>query len=493
LLSDTSFLSHATWKRWTILLASACALFFLYFFGLTRTGMLGPDEPRYAAIGQAMARTGDWITPRLWEKPWFEKPPLLYWLTAAAFKAGLGKDMAPRLPVALFSVGFLIYFFVALHREFGEHAAFYATAVLATSAGWLAFSHIAVTDLPMSAAFAAAMLIVIRIAIVSRGLADESVCPTLSHNGLRLRGAGAFACQPVAAGVLLGLAVLAKGLVPLALFLPAVWFLRGRLRGLLVILATAAAVALPWYAAVTSINGPAFLQEFFWKHHLERYITGALLHERPFWFYLPVLVAGLFPWSPCLLLLFSKPFYSDRRVRFLAAWFAWGFIFFSLSRNKLPGYLLPLLPPLAALLGIALSKAQAGTAKMVALMATSAALLGFVPAIQDLLPQSLLHGFSRAQFHLPLVWILPAIAIIVASMFLERTGHRGLAITLVSMVIVLSVARLVWQTYPELDQKVSPRGFWVFHGGSITCSSDSDRGRHYGLNYYAGRNIPDCD
>jgi hypothetical protein len=148
---------------------------------------------------------------------------------------------------------------------------------------------------------------------------------------------------------------------------------------------------------------------------------------------------------------------------------------------------------LAALLGIALSKAQAGTAKILALIATSAALLGFVPAIQDLLPQALLHGISRAQLHLPLVWTLPAIAIIVATVFLERTGRRELAITLISMVIVLSVARLVWQTYPELDQKVSPRGFWVSHGGSITCSSDSDRSRRYGLNYYAGHDLPDCN
>ena len=211
-------LSETAWKRATILLALAIALFFLYFFGLTRTGLLGPDEPRYAAIGQAMAQTADWITPRLWGKPWFEKPPLLYWMTGAAFKAGLDQDMAPRVPVALFSVAFLIYFFLALLREFGERAAFFATAILATSAGWLAFSHIAVTDLPMSVAFAAAMLIVIRTATVR---------------------------ESASAGVLLGIAVLAKGLVPLALFLPAVWFLRNRLRALLVIFAAAAVVALP--------------------------------------------------------------------------------------------------------------------------------------------------------------------------------------------------------------------------------------------------------
>src|SRR6516162_506563 len=73
---------------------------FLYLYGLSATGLLGPDEPRYAAVGREMARSGDWVTPRLWGDPWFEKPPLLYWMAAAGFLLGLGPEMAPRLPVA---------------------------------------------------------------------------------------------------------------------------------------------------------------------------------------------------------------------------------------------------------------------------------------------------------------------------------------------------------------------------------------------------------
>jgi len=242
-----------------------CAAFFLYFFGLTRAGMLGPDEPRYAAIGRAMAQSGDWITPRLWGHPWFEKPALLYWMTALAFKAGLNQDLAPRLPVALAGVAFLLYFAIALRRDFGDRAAFFSTAMLATSAGWLAFSHVAVTDLPMSIAFAGAMLAV---------LGGQSA---------------------VLAGILLGAAVLAKGLVPLALFLPAFWFWRKRARDLIVLLAAAAVVAAPWYVLVSLRNGSPFLEEFFWKHHFARYVSGSLLHARPFWFYAPVLAAGLFP------------------------------------------------------------------------------------------------------------------------------------------------------------------------------------------------------
>src|ERR1700693_4693052 len=102
------------WLAAAALLASP-----LYFFRLSGTGLLGPDEPRYAAIGREMAHSGDWITPRLWGQPWFEKPALLYWMTGAAFRMGLGPDLAPRLPVAIMSVAFLAFFWWMLRREFG--------------------------------------------------------------------------------------------------------------------------------------------------------------------------------------------------------------------------------------------------------------------------------------------------------------------------------------------------------------------------------------
>ena len=158
--------------------------------------MLGPDEPRYAAIGREMARSGDWITPRLWGVAMVRKTRLLYWMTGAAFRLGFNEDLAPRVPVALLSVLFLIFFQWILSREFGARAAWTATVVLGTSAAWLGYSFIGTTDLPMAAAFSAAML--------------------LSLDWIRT---GDRRRLPLAAA-LLGIAVLAKGLVPLALTLP---------------------------------------------------------------------------------------------------------------------------------------------------------------------------------------------------------------------------------------------------------------------------------
>ena len=448
-----------------VAILSAIGLGFLYFFGLTRTGLVGPDEPRYAAIGRAMAATGDWITPRLWGQPWFEKPALLYWMTATGFKLGLGTELAPRVPVALASIAFLVYFFVALRREFGVRAAAYSTAILATSAGWLVYSHVAVTDLPMSAAFAAAMLMVLSRSTEPRALAS---------------------------GFLLGLAILAKGLVPLVLFIPALWFLRHRIRDLAILFGTTALVAAPWYALVTLRNGSAFVEEFFWKQHFGRFLTGALEHGQPIWFYIPVLLAGLFPWIPLLALLFNRSLYRDRRARFLLACFVWGFLFFSASRNKLPGYLLPLLPSLATLLGIAMAEARAKSSKIMIALAACVALLYFIPALSDALPRALAEGISRASFHLPLLWIVPVLAISFACALLEKTGRRDFAIALVVLGMATSTLRLIWQVYPVLDREVSGRVLWLAGSPSITCLSPMNRSQRYGVQYYADRSIPDC-
>ena len=451
----------------TLAILSGVCLFFLYFFGLTRTGLVGPDEPRYAAIGRAMAASGDWITPRLWGAPWFEKPALLYWMTAAGFKAGLGVDLAPRLPVAIASIAFLIYFFVVLRREFGQRAAFYSAIILATSAGWLAYSHIAITDLPLSAAFAAAMFT------------------------LALSDARGSVTAALAAGVLLGLAVLAKGLVPLALFLPALWFLRHRIRDLAIVFAMAAAVALPWYALVASRN-PTFIDEFIWKHHFGRFLNSALQHQQPLWFYVPVLLAGLFPWTPLLALLFNARFFQDLRARFLLAWFAWGLVFFSVSRNKLPGYLLPLLPAVAALLGMAAAEAREKSPKLMVLLAASATLLCLVPPLQDALPQVLLVGVSHTPLHIITLWIVPALLIGLGCAWWERAGQRDIAVAGVAALTVISVITIVWRVYPQLDRQVSGRAFWRTHGKSITCLPKTNRSERYGIDYYTDRDLPDC-
>jgi 4-amino-4-deoxy-L-arabinose transferase-like glycosyltransferase len=248
--------------------------YFLYLFGLTSAGMVGPDEPRYASIGREMARSGDWITPRLWGQPWFEKPALLYWMTGAAFRLGFGPDLAPRLPVALLSLAFLALYWWMLRREFGAPIAWLATLILSTSGGWWAYSQSGVTDLPLSATFAAAMLLAL---------------PWIARRDQRL--------LPIASAML-ALAALAKGPAPLILAAPLAVSWRSfrdllRLRVVVPFLL----IALPWYVLCYLRNGAPFVHDFFWVQNFQRFTTPALQHVYPWWYYIPALALLLLPWT----------------------------------------------------------------------------------------------------------------------------------------------------------------------------------------------------
>ncbi|HWR50175.1 MAG TPA: glycosyltransferase family 39 protein [Bryobacteraceae bacterium] len=442
---------------------AAVAVFLLLLWNLDGAGLLGPDEPRYASIGRDMARSGDWITPRLWGEPWFEKPPLLYWMTAAGFTLGLGPEAAPRLPVALLSAGFLAVFFIVLRREFGARAAAYATAALGTSAAWIAYSRVAVTDLPLAATFSAFLLLCV---------------PWIARGEKR---------QLPVAGAMLGLAVLAKGLVPLVLALPLIWFARKRWRDAVIPALVGIAVAAPWYVLVTLRHGRAFINEFFLEHHFGRFATEALRHEQPFWFYLPVLLAGLFPWIAAAPLAVRTR--GDVRRRVLLAVVFFGFVFFSASRNKLPGYLLPLVPAAAALIGISLAELR----RPRWVLAACAATLGILPLIATILPAALERGIT----HAPLAgaaWAaaIPALALAAA---IALTGKRDAAVAGIVAGMAVGVVWTASQVFPALDRTVSARAFWneAASKRALTCVGQTHRSWRYNLNYYSGTPLPACE
>jgi 4-amino-4-deoxy-L-arabinose transferase-like glycosyltransferase len=363
------------------LLAGILVLFggyILYIQQMPSRGLVGPDEPRYASIAREMAQSGDWVTPRLNGEPWFEKPALLYWLGAAADNFGIEDDQATRLPVALLSIAFLCFFYWQLRREFGPPAAAYATLILATSAGWVAYSQVGVFDIPLAVFVSSALLILLP------WIANPSAA-----NRWRI----------AAFGALLGAAFLAKGLVgPAIAFLALLSVCRDR-KPLQVArdlfhpraLVSFAVLALPWYVLCYLQNGPAFLNEFFWRHHVDRIASESIQHVEPFWYYVPVLLGALLPWTPLLAAIPKADFRGDARLRFLLVWSAGTFVMFSLVTNKLPGYLLPLLPPLAALAGIRLAAAPIPRTAL----AAAAAAWVMLPLAERVLPGAKTWAWSN--------------------------------------------------------------------------------------------------
>jgi 4-amino-4-deoxy-L-arabinose transferase-like glycosyltransferase len=437
-------------------LALAAAAFLigcLYFADLSGMGLVSKDEPRYADIARAMARTGDWILPRLWGAPWFEKPPLLYWLSAIGFSARLGPEAAPRLPVAVLSVAFLFYFWSRLRRIWNEKVATLAAGMLATSVGWLAYSHVAVTDLPLSAWFTAAVLFWIE---------------------------GALGCAAVA----LGCAVLAKSLVPLVLFVPVLavdlparkqWL---RAKPFLIFLA----VVLPWHIAAYIRGGYEWFRVLFVEQQFGRYFTPERQHVQPWWYYAPVLLLLLFPWFPLMPLALRSR--KDRGAKILLAVSGFGFVFFSASLNKLPGYILPLVPALCVLMALGLDR----LAEAARLPALAVLLLGALPLAAAVVPAALATrlGAVALPWNQSTPWLVAAAIIAVILVFIARSFVFPSA-------FALAACGFLWfqfAVFPAIDQLASARPVWL--KTHPDCAPESDRGLAYGLNYYAERALPPC-
>jgi 4-amino-4-deoxy-L-arabinose transferase-like glycosyltransferase len=361
----------------------------------------------------------------------------------------------------------LLFFHATLAREFSPRVALTATAILSTSAGWAAYSFVAVTDLPMSAALGAAMLI---------ALFGPSAFPSRAREQV---------FQGFLSGALLGLAILAKGFGPLLLMLPA--FLIARQKRLAMI-AGCALIAAPWYVLCALRNPGVFWNEFFWRHQVERYLHPTFEHVQPFWFYVPVLLAGLFPWTPLAALLLRPKTYDDPRVRFLAFWLVVALAFFSYPQTKLPGYVLPLLPALAIVLAVALDKAP-GTAWWIG---SSVLLLAAVPTIASILPDAVLSGITKVHFSFAFGW---PFALAAGGVFwLAWKGSREWAVLAAALVTIGALAYLKVATFPVLDQRASVRAFWRANAAQSegACLNNLPPPWIYQLNYYAGRALPEC-
>lgn len=342
-------------------------LYFCYFSQLGVVGLMGPDEPRYAWIARDMAESGDWITPRLYGSPWFEKPPLYYWGAALSFKMFGVSEATARLPSAIAALlGTMALAWLAW-RVYGSATARWLLLLLPSTAGMIGFSHSAATDMPFSAMLTCAMVP----AAVLLGLvpapgeasnSDRDFAPDLSRTGT-LVTAAMF-------GLFLGYAVLAKGPAAIILCGGAVvswaaytkrW--KDTLRLLNpVAIATFCIVALPWYI-LCAIRNPDFLRVFILEHNFKRFLTPEFQHIQPFWYYAGIVLVAFLPWTPALLWSAFAGIRSLIRGQrlgaltcFLLGWAGFCLVFFTISRSKLPGYILPASPAIALLLARAITK-----------------------------------------------------------------------------------------------------------------------------------------
>lgn len=361
---------------------------FLLLYGLVpliggdQLGLVGADEPRYAQIAREMLAQhnevcnqlhadmvphsfnpkaiddsfhcliGGTITPILYGKPWLEKPALYYWRAMSFFREFGVSDWSARLPSS--SGAFALFFLIFLHmRRFRPGGHLNAALITASSLAVFSFARGASTDMQLAAPFCIGML---------GWYAWYETGKKFWLFDLYFFGAAAtLAKGPVAPFLALIIILLFAGLRrEWSLLRRTIWW-----PGILLYMV----MVLPWYIAVQWKN-PTFYRLFFLEHNLERFATNRYQHHQPFWFYLAVLILGLMPWTilslralvdsidvsiaewkvrhnPQRYLGHSRA--GDAFPEFLVLWALFPIVFFSFSGSKLPGYILPSIPPLTIL------------------------------------------------------------------------------------------------------------------------------------------------
>jgi len=314
----------------------------LWFGTLNYRHLIPSDEGRYAEIAREMLVTGDWVTPRYNGYKYFEKPPLQAWATAATFQVfGIGEWQA-RLWTAL--TGFITILIVGFTgtRIYNARAGWLASVVLASSPMWIISGHLNSLDMGLSSFLVAALC--------------SLLLAQTSHNQNSCRN-WMWACW-----AFMALATLSKGVIGAAI--PAMvfivysmstwdWKIWSRLRlfsGSILFLAITA----PWFVLVAQRN-PEFLEFFFIHEHLQRFTQDAHSRTGPIYYFVPLLLIGLLPWVLQIPGAIAQA-WNERRREFspgwlLVCWFLVIFAFFSVSHSKLPGYIIPVFPALALIIG----------------------------------------------------------------------------------------------------------------------------------------------
>jgi 4-amino-4-deoxy-L-arabinose transferase-like glycosyltransferase len=482
--------THSPLRTLALAALAAVVIYLCFFSRLDALGLVGPDEPRYAAVARQMADNGDWVTPRLDGESWLEKPVLYYWGAAAAFSLFGVSEFAARLPSALAALLAALAMGWTAWRVYGAAATWAVLLIFPTSLGVLGFARAAATDMVFAAPLAVAL-----------AAATELVLLTPPGQRPRRR-------WQILLGASLGAAVLAKG--PAGVLLVGgsvvVWaVMSGRWAAALrplypLAILSFAVVALPWYIACARAN-PEFVEVFLVGHNVERFFTPTFQHVQPFWFFGPIVLLGLVPWTALLAGVAAEGAARGRRLRaspglFFACWALFPVALFSLSQSKLPGYVLPSLAPLALLMARTLTRTIAGQSAAARwLLAAAGASIVFMGATGNYwlarLPGTPAElGLDRAG-----VWlgVVVAAGVLVALFGLLRLPWLALAL---AALLVAGLAEVTnRELIPVLDPHLSPRAT-----AQLADRADAAEGNihvhrlhrawHYGLNFYLGAALP---
>jgi 4-amino-4-deoxy-L-arabinose transferase-like glycosyltransferase len=452
-----------------------------FFQFLGRIPLLEPDEGRYAEIPREMLERADFITPYLNHVKYFEKPPLLYWLNSISFSIFGQNAFAARFFPALSGLLTVLLTYYIGRKIYGRREGLLAALVLGTSAGFLAQARMNIIDMPLTFCMTATLGFFLLAA------QEEEKRKRLYYYLFYVSAA---------------LTVLAKGLIGIVLPGGVIFFfivLTGRwkiLKEMRIVTGSILflLVAAPWFVLVSAKN-PEFARFFFIHEHFERFLTKVHGRYEPPWYFIPVLLGCMFPWTLFLPAVFRKTWREKRPAVngptiFLVIWAVLIFFFFSMSDSKLIPYIIPVFPAVALLTGRTFSLVlDEGVASM-RLNAYGAALLLILASLGILIYPLFAH---KLKLDLDAFIVLGSI-LLVGGVAVFAAVHKGSApamFTLVAaMSLLLAVAGSPFVFGKLAERKATPElariaGRDFRDGDIIACYGWYQQG----LPFYTGRRV----
>lgn len=454
-----------------------------------------------------MAQTGDWVTPRLYGSPWFEKPVLYYWAAAIGFRLHLSAEWAARWPSGFASLAAALCISWLAWKSYGSKKfcpwspALLAPLIFSTSVGAIGFSRAAGPDMLFTASMVVAMAcaaVFFSNLGVLRSAGDVSNA-TILRSRIALVCFGAF----VGAGVLAkgpAAIVLAGGAIALWTLATKHWAAAFRLFHPYAI-AAFCIVALPWYV-LCAIRNPDFIRVFIYQHNFERYLTPVFQHRQPLWFFIPVTLLAMLPWTAFLILaardglgLWRENTWRNSPGFFFACWAFFPILFFTFSQSKLPGYILPAVPPLSLVLAVSLARLIEQNSRSNARVFVLLGLTWIGLAVGGFVWLHLLPECAAVEIRAPVV-ICALLAVgggVAISLLASKYQRTAIWVSLVLVSVVVVVAGVA--VLPKLDRYYSARAAGTMLRQDLRPDRlfvyNIPRAWQYGLIFYLGRELPE--
>ncbi|MDD5349614.1 MAG: glycosyltransferase family 39 protein [Chthoniobacteraceae bacterium] len=408
-------------------------------WNLGKLGLIDPDEPFYALTGREMVQTGDWMTPRIFGQPQFEKPIFYYWMLAGSYRVFGESELSGRLPAAVAATLLVLLTYAFAKRVFNARAGLLAGVFLTGGLELCLMGRLMLTDIPLALFITAALY------CYWRALEE----PERSGRWIFWH----LVCT--------GFAVLTKGpigsLVPLFTMLAFNHFgkrpsiLRGR--AFWWGAAAHAAIVVPWYGLMLAEHGWKFMDEFFYRDNVLRFFKAEHPANNHWWYYPGLLLLGSIPWLPAVLLALRRMVFGMRDntgILFAACWLLPNLLFLTLAQSKLPSYGYYLFVPLAFLAGAALDSLLSHgfqTRGEKALVLCGAVVQAAAALIAPLLPVA--KPFAAT------VWAFGAVLAVAAVALALRRFRFWMGATAMATVVLIGCALTV--SFSPVEEMVSIR------------------------------------